>query len=70
MDKFGTFTAVFDIVLESDKGFATEYGAISYTNIDELLTLEKEVNVVFICTAIGLHAAHTIKAFKRNFHIL
>jgi predicted dehydrogenase len=47
-----------------------KFGAKVYTNIDDLLASEKEVDVVSVCTPNGLHASHTISAFRAGFHVL
>jgi predicted dehydrogenase len=35
-----------------------------------MLLSEKELDVISVCTPNGLHAEHSIKAFRRGFHVL
>jgi UDP-N-acetyl-2-amino-2-deoxyglucuronate dehydrogenase len=46
------------------------YGSKIYTDYDDLLFNEKEIDVVSVCTPNGLHAEHSIKAFRHGFHVL
>lgn len=62
--------AVCDINEQKATSMATQYNATAYTDIDELLAKEKDVDVVAICSPNGLHALHTIKALKNGFHVL
>lgn len=66
----GILAAVCDIDIKKAKEFSDKYNAKSYTSLDEMLTNEKTVNVVSVCTPNGLHAEHTIKALKAGFHVL
>lgn len=60
-----------DVVKEKANALATSYGAKAwYTNIDDLLKEEKEIDVVCVCTPNGLHAEHAIKALQAGFHVL
>lgn len=68
--RFGTLTAVCDVVEEKAKTLAEKYGARYYTDIDAMLATEKTVDVVSVCSPNGLHATHTIKALKAGFHVL
>ena len=47
-----------------------KYGAKVYSDYNEMLINEKELDVVTICTPNGLHAEQTIKAFRNGFHVL
>ncbi len=67
---FGLLTAVCDIDLSKAKKLAEAYDARPYNNIDELLSNEKDTDVVAICTPNGLHAKHTIKSFAAGYHVL
>ena len=70
INEFGILVAVCDIVEEKARAVAEQYGADVYGNIDDLLLRAKNVDVVSICTPNGLHAVHSIKALKANFHVL
>lgn len=62
--------AVCDIVIEKADLFASKYNSVAYYDIDELLSKCSDVDVVSICSPNGLHAEHSIKAFKAGFHVL
>lgn len=47
-----------------------KYDAKHYTDIDEMLLKEKNLDVIAVCTPNGLHAEHSIKAFRSGFHVL
>jgi UDP-N-acetyl-2-amino-2-deoxyglucuronate dehydrogenase len=65
-----TLKAVCDInKLQADK-FGQKYGSKVYYNIDELLINEEGIDVVSVCTPNGLHAEHSIKVFRKGFHVL
>lgn len=70
INRFGNLSAVCDIDLAKAEILATKYNAIPYTSIEEMLSKEKDVAVVAICSPNGLHAAHSIKALKSGFHVL
>lgn len=70
MKNCGELVAVCDIVNEKVELFAAKYEVNGYTEIEELLRCEKEVDVAVICTPNGLHATHTIKALRAGFHVL
>ncbi len=67
---FGLLQAVCDVDSQKADALAAEYGVKAYTNIDDLLAAEKEIDVISICTPNGLHAEHSIKALKAGFHVL
>ncbi|MCW3115610.1 MAG: Gfo/Idh/MocA family oxidoreductase [Segetibacter sp.] len=70
IQNYGELVAVCDVVNEKAEQFARKYEVNGYTEIDELLQCEKEIDVVVICTPNGLHAPHTIKALRAGFHVL
>ena len=49
---------------------ASEYGARFYAGIDKMLAVEKEIDVVVICSAIGHHAEHIIKSLQAGKDVL
>jgi UDP-N-acetyl-2-amino-2-deoxyglucuronate dehydrogenase len=67
---FGELKAVCDIEILKCKSLADENSTSIYSEIDQLLQTEKEVDVVSICTPNGLHAEHAIMALKAGFHVL
>lgn len=60
---------VCDTVPERAAAFGAQYGARSYTEVDEFLA-GSGVDVVSICTPSGLHAALAVKVAKGGKHIL
>jgi predicted dehydrogenase len=70
MVKYGTLTAVCDIVPERADALATQYKCNAYYTLDELLLNESALDVVAICTPNGLHAEHSIKSLEAGSHVL
>ena len=68
--RLGILVAVCDIEISKANALATEYNCTAFQSIEELLSTQKEVDVVAICTPNGLHAAHSIKALNAGFHVL
>ncbi len=68
--KSGVLIAACDIIEERAKELASTYQARSYSEVDVMLSSEKEIDVVVICSPNGLHAEHSIKALKAGFHVL
>ena len=67
---FGQLQAVCDVVTEKADKLGSEYGANSYSSIDDLLRSESDIDVISVCSPNGLHAEHSIKALKAGFHVL
>lgn len=70
INNVGKLVAVCDVVIEKADALATKYSAKSYTNINDLLQAEKDVDVIAICTPNGLHAQHSIQSLRAGFHVL
>ncbi len=70
INNYGKLVAVCDIVSDKAKKIGNKYKAMVYTNLDTLLTNEKEIDVISICTPNGLHAEQTIKALQSGNHVL
>jgi UDP-N-acetyl-2-amino-2-deoxyglucuronate dehydrogenase len=66
----GVLAAVCDVEKEKADDLASEYQALPFYNIDELLGSQTGIDVVSICTPNGLHAVHSIKALQAGFHVL
>lgn len=66
----GKLVAVCDIDLKKASSMSEKYNCKAYTDIDDLLSSEKELDVVSICSPNGLHAIHSIKALKAGFNVL
>lgn len=70
IQRFGTLTAVCDIVPDRAEALAQAYNASAYGEIEKMFTHHPETDVVVICTPNGLHAAHSIAALRAGFHVL
>ena len=66
----GELIAVCDNVQEKADDLATRYHAKAYYAIEDLLSNEKEIDVIAICSPNGLHAEHAIKALRGGVHVL
>jgi UDP-N-acetyl-2-amino-2-deoxyglucuronate dehydrogenase len=66
----GKLAAVCDVVAEKATALAEKYKTNAYTSAEEMLTKEKNIDVVSICSPNGLHAQHTIAALRAGFHVL
>jgi predicted dehydrogenase len=70
ISKQAKLITVCDINKTKADNFGKKWGASVWYDIDKLLTEESEIDVVSICTPNGLHAEHSIKAFRKGFHVL
>lgn len=70
MARVGELVAVCDIDQQRADAFAATYSANAYTNFDDLLRREREVEIVAVCTPNGFHAEHSIKALQWRKHVL
>lgn len=68
--KIGRLAAVCDVVPEKAHGLLKKFGGTAYSNINDLLKQETDIDVVSVCTPNGLHAEHTIKALQAGKHVL
>jgi predicted dehydrogenase len=66
----GELVAVCDVVTEKAAQLGEKYKAKTYVNIDDLLSEEKNIDVISICSPNGLHAEHAIKSLKAGIHVL
>jgi UDP-N-acetyl-2-amino-2-deoxyglucuronate dehydrogenase len=70
ISRLGNVKAVCDIIPERANILADRFDATPYNSLDELLSFEKELDVMSICTPNGLHAQHAIKTLAANIHVL
>jgi UDP-N-acetyl-2-amino-2-deoxyglucuronate dehydrogenase len=63
-------SAVCDNVESKAVQLGDKYGAKVYSDYNEMLLNEKDLDVITVCTPNGLHAEHSIKAFRYGFHVL
>ncbi len=70
ISKRGQLVAVCDIVQNKAEELAAKYGAKFYNNYVNMLTNEKGIDVIAVCSPNGLHAAHSIEGLKAGYHVL
>jgi len=68
--KLGKLLAVCDTDENKISAFSKKYNAHAYLDISELLSREKNIDLVAVCTPNYLHASHTIECFQHGFHVL
>jgi UDP-N-acetyl-2-amino-2-deoxyglucuronate dehydrogenase len=70
INRLASLQAVCDNVESRAVKLGEKYGSNVYSDFDELLLNEKELDVISVCTPNGLHSEHSIKAFRSGFHVL
>jgi len=70
INQLAVLKAVCDKVESRALYFGEKFNAKVYTDYEELLLNEKNLDVISVCTPNGLHAEHSIKAFRHGFHVL
>jgi predicted dehydrogenase len=70
INRVAELKAVCDTVDLKANLLGKKYGASVYNDYNELLSDEKDLDVIAVCTPNGLHAEHSIKAFRHGFHVL
>jgi predicted dehydrogenase len=70
INRLASLQAVCDIAESHADRIGKKYDANIYTSYDDLLLKEKDLDVISVCTPNGLHSEHTIKAFRKGFHVL
>lgn len=68
--KQGELTAVCDIIPGRADILAKEFGGRAFYKAEDLLTANKSIDVVAVCTPNGLHAAHSILALDAGSNVL
>lgn len=63
-------SAVCDIKPELSKKFGEKYSCSNYTDINEMLCNEKDLDIITVCTPNGQHAEHTIKVLRAGINAL
>src|SRR5215204_115461 len=66
----GRLVAVCDIIKDRADSLATMFGARPYYSLDDLLEVEKDIDVIAVCTPNGLHAEHSISTLNAGMHVL
>jgi predicted dehydrogenase len=70
ISRLGYLKAVCDNVGSRAISLGHKYDSKIYSDYDELLRNENDLDVIAVCTPNGLHAEHSIKAFKKGLHVL
>ena len=70
IQRVGNLIAVCDIIKDKADVFAKKYNCKAYYNLNEMLSKEKSVELVSICSPNGLHASQSIECLKNDFHVL
>jgi predicted dehydrogenase len=70
INRLAILKAVCDTVESRAVQFGEKYKSKAYTDYEDLLLKEKDLDVISICTPNGLHAEQSIKAFRNGFHVL
>ncbi len=70
IQNMGILSAVCDIKGEKAAEFGKKYNTKTYSTIDELLSSEKDIDVISICSPNYLHCEHTIKSLQTGKHVL
>ena len=70
INRLGVLQAVCATIDIRAKNLGQKYRSGVYTEYDDLLLKEKNIDVMSVCTPNGLHAEHSIKAFRHGFHVL
>jgi UDP-N-acetyl-2-amino-2-deoxyglucuronate dehydrogenase len=70
ISRIGNLSAVCDTDKKKADDFSSLFKTRSYYNIEDLLSSEKEIDVVSVCTPNGFHAEHAIKSLRSGFHVL
>ena len=70
MHKNGIVIAACDVVKSKAEAIAQKFPCRVYTDLEDMLSAEKEIDVVSICTPNGLHAGQSISALRAGFHVL
>ena len=66
----GRLVAVCDIIKERADSLATRFDARPYYSLEDLLEVEKNIDVIAVCTPNGLHAEHSISILNAGMHVL
>lgn len=70
ISRVGELIAACDIKADRAVTLADKHGCRFYTDIGDLLSKEKECDVISVCTPNGWHAEHTIRTLRANMHVL
>ncbi len=66
----GILVAVCDINIEKAEYFANKFNTKAYSSIENMLSTQKEIDVVSICTPNGVHSENAITALNFGYNVL
>jgi UDP-N-acetyl-2-amino-2-deoxyglucuronate dehydrogenase len=66
----GILQAVCDIVPDRARKFSEQFQCYGYTSLKDMLKQHPAADALVVCTPNGLHATHSMYAFKNNLHVL
>jgi UDP-N-acetyl-2-amino-2-deoxyglucuronate dehydrogenase len=66
----GKLAAVCDIDKTRADEMADKFSAKAYYNAGEMFTIEKDLQVVSVCSPSGLHAQHSVLSLKNGCHVI
>lgn len=70
IERIGILKAVCDKAASRAQRMGDQYNCAIYTDYEEMLTRETDLEVIAVCTPNGLHAEHSIRAFRKGYHVL
>jgi len=70
ISRLADLVAVCDKIEMKARTLAEKYGSRCYRDYEELLSCEKNLDIVSVCTPNGLHAGHSIQALRYGLHVL
>ena len=70
INRLAALKAVCDKDYQRAFNLGEKYNANVYSDFDDLLLNENDLDVISVCTPNGFHAEHSIKAFRSGFHVL
>jgi UDP-N-acetyl-2-amino-2-deoxyglucuronate dehydrogenase len=70
INRLAILQAVCDKVESRAVQLGEKYRSKIFSNYEDLLLKEKDLDVISVCTPNGLHAEQSIKAFRNGFHVL
>jgi predicted dehydrogenase len=68
--RLASLKAVCDISETRATLFASKYNCNSYLSSQDFFSKESDLDIVSVCTPNGLHAEHSIMAFRHGFHVI
>ncbi len=70
MLQHGQVIAVCDIIKQKADTLAQKYHSNTYSDLEEMLNVEKNIDVLAVCTPNGLHAQHSILGMEHGSNVI